>query len=76
MKILKIESNETLSREQAAARLHEIADHLASHNDIEMEWSGKHLRLRVPDEVRVELEIEIEDDETEFEIELKWRHTD
>ncbi len=76
MKILKIESDETLSREAAAARLHEIADHLASNNDIEMEWSGKHLRLHVPDDVQIEIEIEIEDDKTEFEIELKWRHHD
>jgi amphi-Trp domain-containing protein len=76
MKILKIESDETLSREAAGARLHEIADDLSSHNDIEMEWSGKHLRLHVPDEVQMEIEIEIEDDETEFEIEFKWRHRD
>ena len=71
--ILKIESKETLSREEAAARLHAIADGLASHNDVELDWGGKHIKVHVADEVRLELEIEVGDDETEFEIELKWR---
>ncbi len=72
MDILKIESKETLSREEAASRLRAIADGLASHNDVELDWSGKHVRLHVADEVRLEIEIEVGDDETEFEIELKW----
>ena len=70
--ILKIESKETLSREQAAARLHAIADGLASHNDVELDWDGKHIKVHVADEVRLELEIEVGEEETEFEIELKW----
>jgi amphi-Trp domain-containing protein len=73
MDILKIESTETLTREEAAARLRDIAHALASHNDVELDWGGKHIRLHVADEVRLELEIEVGEDETELEIELKWR---
>jgi amphi-Trp domain-containing protein len=72
MDILTIESSETMSREEAAARLHAIADALASNNDVELDWGGKHVKVRVADQVRLELEIEVGETETEFEIELKW----
>ena len=61
-----------MSREEAAARLRAFADSLASHNDVELEWGDKHVRLRVADEVRLEIEIEVGEDEAELEIELKW----
>jgi amphi-Trp domain-containing protein len=70
--IIKIESSETLSREAAAARLRALADGLASHNEVELDWAGKRLRVHVADEVRLDVEIEVGDDETEIEIELKW----
>ena len=70
--ILNIESKETVSREEAAARLRAFADSLASHNDVELEWGDKHVRLHVADEVRLEIEIGLGDDEAELEIELKW----
>ena len=73
MDILKIESEEIVSREAAAARLHAIADALASHNDVEMEWEGKRVVVHVADQVKLEIEIEVGEDETELEIELKWR---
>jgi amphi-Trp domain-containing protein len=73
MGILKIESEELVSREEAAARLHAIADALASHNDVEMEWEGKRVTVHVADQVKLEVEIDVGDDETELEIELKWR---
>lgn len=72
MDILKIESSETMSREEAAARLHAIADALASNNDVELDWGGKHVKVHVADRVELELEIEVGETETEFEIELKW----
>jgi amphi-Trp domain-containing protein len=61
-----------VSREEAAARRRAFADSLASHNDVELEWGDKHVRLRVADEVRLEIEIEVGEDEAELEIELKW----
>ncbi|MCU0306367.1 MAG: amphi-Trp domain-containing protein [Thermoleophilia bacterium] len=75
MAIIEIESRETLTREEAAARLRTLADELERHNEVEFDWGGKQLTVRVADEVSFELEIEVgEDGETELEIELKWRH--
>lgn len=72
MTLLKVETVESLSREEAAARLRAIADALAAHNDVEVEREGVRVVLRVPDRVRLEVEAELEDDEGELEIELKW----
>lgn len=72
MDILKIESEEWMTREEAAARLHAIADALASNNDVEADWGGKRVTVHVADRVRLELELEVGEDETEFEIELSW----
>jgi amphi-Trp domain-containing protein len=72
MDILEIEQKETLSREEAAARMHAIADMLARNNEIELERAGTRIVVKVPDEVRFKLEVEVESDERELEIELKW----
>jgi len=72
MELLEIERTERMSREEAARRLHALADHLARHNDVELERAGTRLKLRVPDEVQLKLELEIEDDGAELEIELSW----
>jgi amphi-Trp domain-containing protein len=72
MDIFEVETKERLSREQAAARLRDIADMLARHNDIEFERGGMRFTVHVPDEVELKLELEIETDERELEIELTW----
>jgi len=72
MDIAKLEEKQTLRREEAAARLHEIADELASGNDVVMERGNMRFVVKVPDEVRMKVEVEIEDDEREVEIELTW----
>ena len=69
---MEITEKERLSREDAAARLHAIADALARHNDVEFDRGGVHFKVHVPDEVDFKLEIEFEDEEREIEIELKW----
>jgi amphi-Trp domain-containing protein len=69
---LEIKEKTRLSREAAAARLHEIADELASGNDIIMQSGELRFVAEVPDEVALKIEFEVEDDETEFEIELTW----
>ena len=61
-----------MSREAAAKRLHEIADELASGNDIVLERNGARFVAKVPDDVAFKVEFEMEDEETEFEIELTW----
>jgi len=72
MDILEIEQKETMSREEAAARLRAFADTLARNNDIEFERGGIHMKVHVPDEIQVKVELEIESDENELEIELTW----
>ena len=72
MDLMEITEKERLSREDAAARLHALADALAKHNDVEFDRGGLHFKVHVPDEVDFKLEIEIDDDESELEIELKW----
>ena len=72
MDLIEITDSERLGREEAAARLHAIADMLAKHNDVEFERGGIRFKVHVPDEVDYKLEIEIETDERELEIELKW----
>ena len=72
MDLIEISERERLGREEAAARLHTIADALARHNDVEFERGGLRFKVHVPDEVDFKLEIEIDEDERELEIELKW----
>ncbi|ADB49322.1 amphi-Trp domain-containing protein [Conexibacter woesei] len=72
MDIFSVEQKERLRREEAAARLHRLADMLARHNDIEFERGGLRFNVRVPDEVNLKIELEVESDERELEIELTW----
>ena len=61
-----------MTREQAAARLHALADALAKNNTVEFQRGGNRITVRVPDEVELKVEVEIGDDEGELEIELTW----
>ena len=72
MELLELQEKTTLSREEAAARMHQIADELASGNDIVMESGTMRFVSRVPDQVKFKVEFEVEDGQTEFEIELTW----
>ena len=72
MDLLEIEDSRRLRREEAAAWLHQVADSLARHNEIEFMRDGLRYRVAVPDEVELEVELEVEDDETKLEIELHW----
>jgi amphi-Trp domain-containing protein len=72
MDLVEIKQKERLRREDVAARLRELADQLARHNDLEFEQHGMRVRAHVPDEVEFKVEFEIDDDGTELEIELTW----
>ena len=72
MDIFEVEQKERLSREEVAARLRNLADMLARHNDIEFERGGMQFKVNVPDEVDVKIELEVESDKRELEIELTW----
>lgn len=72
MELVELKEKGTLSREQAAARLHAIADELAANNDIVIERDGLRFVAHIPSQVNLKLEFEIEDDGSELEIELTW----
>ena len=72
MDLIEIEEKQTVSREEAARLLHQIADSLARHNQVEFQRNGKSLHVKVADQVELEIEIEIETDKSSLEIELNW----
>jgi len=72
MDLVELKEKTTMSREDAAARLHAIADELASGNGIVIERDRLRFVARVPDSVHLKIEFEVEDDGSEFEIELTW----
>jgi amphi-Trp domain-containing protein len=69
--LIEVTESEILSREAAAARLHELADQLARHNQVEFVREGTRYSVTVPDEVTLKVEIEI-GDENEIEFEVTW----
>ena len=72
MDIVEIEQKETLGREEAAKRLHTIADMLARQNEVEFERDGIRFNVHVADEVQLKIELEVDTEERELEIEWKW----
>ena len=64
---------ETMSREEAARRLHAIADELASNNGLRVTREGKRLSIAVPAEVRLSVEVEQDEDGMELDIEIGWK---
>lgn len=71
MDLFELELTQRMRREDAAAKLRELADALARHNAVEFVRDGLRFTVEVPDEVELTVEIEI-GDESELEIELKW----
>ena len=71
MALFEIDNTQTMSREEAASKLHELADALARHNSVEFERGGQRITVSVPDEVNLNVEVEL-GEENELEIELTW----
>jgi amphi-Trp domain-containing protein len=69
--LIEATSETVLRREEAAARLRELADQLARHNQVEFVREGMRFSVRVPDQVKLKLELEI-GEQSEIEIELSW----
>ena len=67
----EIDTTQTMSREDAAAKLRELADALSRHNSVEFERGGGRITVSVPDEVNLKIEVEL-GEENELEIELTW----
>jgi amphi-Trp domain-containing protein len=71
MDLFEIDDTQRLRREDAAARLHALANALARNNAVEFQRGGHRITVRVPDEVNLKVEVELGDD-NELEIELTW----
>jgi len=69
--LFELDQTQRVSREEAAKRLHALADALARHNSVEFERNGHRITVEVPDEVELSVEVEI-GEENELEIELSW----
>ena len=70
--LLEIESERTLSREEAAAWIQDLAKQLARNNQLQFRQDGMKYTVRVPAEVTMEVEVEIEDGGSKLEIEISW----
>jgi amphi-Trp domain-containing protein len=71
MDLFEIDETRRLPREEAAARLHALADAIARNNAVEFQRNGRRITVQVPDEVNLKIEVEIGDDH-ELEVELTW----
>ncbi|KRF02908.1 MULTISPECIES: amphi-Trp domain-containing protein [Nocardioides] len=71
MDLFDIDDTQRMSREDAAARLHALADAIARNNSVEFQREGRRITVRIPDEVNLKVEVELGDD-NELEIELTW----
>jgi len=65
------ETEVELSREEAAQRLHALADAIARHNEVSFIQNNKTVRVDIPPTVRLSVEIE-RGEESEIEIEISW----
>lgn len=72
MDLIEHSTEETLRREDAAARLRELADQLSRHNGVSFTRDGIRYDVDVPDEVTLSFEVEVGADGSEIEVELSW----
>jgi len=72
MSDVKVEYEQRISRDDAAAWLSQLARAFAGDDEAEVPFGPGTVKLHVPETLRAELEVEIEDDEVEIEIEFKW----
>ncbi|MBM7504805.1 amphi-Trp domain-containing protein [Agromyces aurantiacus] len=73
MDLFDIEDAQRMSREEAAAKLHALADELARNNSVEFSRAGRLVTVRIPDEVHLKVEVELGGEgENELEVELSW----
>jgi len=70
--MIEHETEATLSREDAATRLRELADMLSKQNAVTFSNGGLKTTVKVPGEVTWTLEIEVTDDGGEIEVEISW----
>jgi amphi-Trp domain-containing protein len=71
MDLFEIDDTQRMRREDAAARLHALADALARNNAVQFARDGRRITVQVPDEVDLKIEVEL-GEENELEVELTW----
>ncbi|MFZ2510031.1 MAG: amphi-Trp domain-containing protein [Gordonia sp. (in: high G+C Gram-positive bacteria)] len=73
--LFEYEAKEELTREEAAAKLRELADTIARHNEVSFTENNKVVRIDVPDRVRLKVEMERGQagEKSELEVKLSWR---
>lgn len=69
---MKVEHEVTLSREEVADWLADLADAIRGGGSADLPLSGPVVTVPVGEEVAVEVEIEVDGDEVELELELSW----
>lgn len=69
--LLEVTESQRMRREDAAARLRELADQLARRNQVEFTRDGLRYTAKVPDEVELTVEIEL-GEKSEIEVEITW----
>ena len=69
--LLEVTEKQTVSREEAAARLRALADQLARHNQVEFVREGVRYSAKVPSQVELSVEVEL-GEENEIEVEITW----
>ena len=72
MSDVEVSRTESLTRQEAAARLSALAAALSEGGRVEIELGASTLKLHVPDHVECEVEVEVDGDEVELEVELTW----
>ncbi|MGY1707360.1 amphi-Trp domain-containing protein [Geodermatophilus sp. SYSU D00697] len=72
MSDVKVEHKVTMTRQDAARWLRELAEGLAGDGPVTFSLARSTVELEVPHQVRAEAEIEVDGDEVELEIELTW----
>jgi amphi-Trp domain-containing protein len=71
--LFDIADTQRMSREEAAAKLHSLADALAKNNSVEFQREGRLITVRIPNEVNLKVEVELGDEgQNELEVELTW----
>ena len=70
--LLEIEDEQSLSREEAAAWLRELADQLSRNNQLQFRREGLKYTVRVPGQVTMAVEIDVDEDGGELEVEISW----
>ena len=72
-KLFEHETETTMTREQAAAKLRELADALEKQNEVRVQEGDRDVTVDVPDQVRYEYEIEVKaGGKSEIEVKIAW----